>query len=311
MKKDALQNALRKLAEENDMLSKGPLGMALVLTRKATESDAPLIAENMLTPGGGQVSGVGKARVRAILKDYGIERVLAEEGGRTSRGSIDKMRRYVDFLNGLRKEGMTDFKSVEEWWVERVRDYFAGKPFVLRLDSSKSLRAAVRNLIDQAQERQEENPGTQFAGAVLHHLVGAKIEILLEEKRERRGSSVADESSGASGDFVIDDVVVHVTTAPSEALIRKCVRNLEKGLRPMIVTTTKGVLLADGLAGQAGIADRVDVFEAEQFIAGNLYEMGGFKKAGRRKTAGELVAKYNEIIDEAETDPSLKIQIGE
>ena len=90
-------------------------------------------------------------------------------------------------------------------------------------------------------------------------------------------------------DFLVGDVAIHVTVTPGEALIRKCERNLQKGLRPVIVTVYKGVPIAGGLADQRAIADRIDIFEAEQFLAGNLYELGKFGAQGRRATAEQIV----------------------
>ena len=56
------------------------------------------------------------------------------------------------------------------------------------------------------------------------------------------------------------------------------------------------------------MADRIDVFEVEQFIALNLYELGKFGAEGCRVAVTEFVTRYNEIIDDVETDPSLKIE---
>jgi len=93
-------------------------------------------------------------------------------------------------------------------------------------------------------------------------------------------------------------------------LIRKCRRNLDNGLKPIIITTHRGAVLAEGLADQADMAERLDVFEAEQFLAGNLHEIGKFAQAGRRTTAEQLVFQYNSIIDDCGTDPCLKIDIA-
>ena len=142
------------------------------------------------------------------------------------------------------------------------------------------------------------------------HLVGAKLNLLLDSPLQHHGANVADDVSGREGDFIVEDVAIHVTTSPSEALIRKCRRNLDNGMKPVIITTYRGALLAEGLAEQADMADRLDVFEAEQFIAGNLYEIGKFAQAGRRTTAEQLISEYNAIVDECETDPSLKIDVA-
>ncbi|MEO5343282.1 MAG: DUF4928 family protein [Gammaproteobacteria bacterium SHHR-1] len=59
---------------------------------------------------------------------------------------------------------------------------------------------------------------------------------------------------------------------------------------------------------KAGLGERIDVFEIEQFIALNLYELGKFGAEGRRIAVDDLVMRYNAIIDAVETDPSLKIE---
>ena len=104
--------------------------------------------------------------------------------------------------------------------------------------------------------------------------------------------------------------VQHVTTSPNESLIRKCQINLDRSLRPVIITTQKGLTTVEVLAEQVGIGDRIDVFEAEQFLAGNLYELGKFAQSGRRTTAERLIAEYNSVVEECETDPSLRIEVA-
>jgi hypothetical protein len=66
--------------------------------------------------------------------------------------------------------------------------------------------------------------------------------------------------------------------------------------------------VAEGLADNTDLADRIDVFEVEQFIALNLYELGKFGVEGRCVAVSEFVTRYNEIIDDIETDPSRKIE---
>ncbi len=92
--------------------------------------------------------------------------------------------------------------------------------------------------------------------------------------------------------------------------MRKCRRNLDDGKRPMLITTYKNVPGAESLANIHGIADRIDIFDIEQFVASNLYELGAFAPQGRKATASKLVTAYNAIVDSCETDPSLKIVLG-
>jgi len=306
----SINERLKEFSLKNGMKGKGPLCVALVVTRHGKKLGMPLDPETLLTDGGGQVMGLGKSAVQSILKEHGIDRVLAEEGGRTSRGSVGNMRKYVTFLNELHASGPIDFELLEAWWIERVREFFSGKPFVLRFDTSKSLRAVIRDLLLQAERRQEQAPGSTFVGTMLQYLVGAKLNLLLDSPRQHHGANVADDVSGREGDFIVEDVVIHVTTSPSEALIRKCRRNLDNGMKPVIITTYRGAVLAEGLAEQAEMSDRLDVFEAEQFIAGNLYEIGKFAQSGRRTTAEQRVSEYNAIDDHCETDPSLRIDVA-
>ncbi|WP_432775625.1 DUF4928 family protein [Brevibacillus gelatini] len=306
-----LRNRLAEFQSENKITSKGKLAAILYMTRQARIMGLPLNPSDLVTDSKGQVQGLGKAAVQAILAEYGILRTLAEEGGRTSRGSLGNMQKYIHFLNSLHDDNLDDMVMIEKWWIERVHDFFTAQPFILRYDTAKSLRAIVRDLLAQAYKRQKENPGTKYAGAVLQHLVGAKLSLVLPEGTiEHHGFSVSDAMSGRSGDFMIGEVVFHVTTAPSESLMEKCKRNLESGVRPIIVTTHNSMPGAESLAGIHELEGRIDILEAEQFIATNLYEISRFETSKRRVTVEKLIESYNEIVSKVETDPSFKVQIG-
>lgn len=307
----SLEKRLIKFRDTNSLKSKGQLAVMLHITRLAVENDLPLDSETLRTDKEGQVKGLGKGRVQNILKDHGITRVLAEEGGRTSRGSLGNASDYVSFLNALHEEKQADLAAIEKWWIARVQDYFSGKPFTLKFDPSKSLRSIVSDLLAQAKKRQEENPGTTYAGTVLQHLVGAKLDLILpEEKRvQHHGANVADGPTSRVGDFVLADVAIHVTTTPTEALICKCKANIETGLRPIIVTIAESRAGIESLAKGFGIEGRIDVIEAEQFIATNILEWSNFTNPNQRIELKRLIDAYNIIVEKHETDPSLIINI--
>ncbi len=214
-------------------------------------------------------------------------------------------------MNTLHKEKIDDLPAIEKWWIARVQDYFSSQPFTLKFDPSKSLRSIVSDLLAQAMKRQKDNPGTTYAGTVLQHLVGAKLDLILpEEKRvAHHGANVADCPTARAGDFVLDDVAIHVTTAPSESLIRKCKVNIETGLRPIIVTIAEGRAGIESIAKAFEIEGRIDVIEAEQFIATNILEWSQFTEKSQRDEILRLISRYNEIIQGIETDPSLMIQL--
>lgn len=300
---------LKKFFDENRMGTKGTLCLGLVVSREALDKGLPLEFDSLLTENKGQINLLGKSHVQKILGDHGITRVLAEEGGRTNRGNMGLAKRYVDFLNEQNYTAK-QLEDVEAWWIGRVLEFFAAKPLVLKFDASKSMRAVVRELIAAAEKRQSESRGSTVVGTILQHLVGAKLSLLLTDAPENHGAAVSDAVSDRGGDFVFEDIVIHVTTSPGEAVVRKCQRNLDDGKRPILITLYKKVPIAEGLADNFGISDRIDIFDIEQFIASNLYELGKFSPYGRKDTAAQLITAYNGIVDACETDPSLKITIG-
>ncbi|HOD50277.1 MAG TPA: DUF4928 family protein [Candidatus Hydrogenedentes bacterium] len=310
--KDAtLNQALYDFAAQNGVASKGPLSTVLILTRTVRKMTPPFQENDFLSPKKGQVKGLGGSAIKAILKDYGITQTLSSEGGRTSRGSIGLMAAYVKFLNNLYARSLLDLDKIEPWWIDRVRDFFASKPLKVKIDASTSHRQLVSELMAAALARQEQCPGTMIAGAVMQHLVGAKLSIALPSLTiEHHGSSVADESSGRNSDFCVGDTAIHVTTAPTEHLIQKCCQNLAANLRPLIITVKGGVEGTYLLAKNARVAHRIDVLDIEQFLTTNIYEWTRFQGQQRPISVRDLLKTYNEIVQEFESDPRLLIALG-
>jgi len=306
---DSQFEALRRFDTSHIGFSKGALSLVLILTRKARDETFPVDPKAFETAKGGQVAGLGGGAVKKILADHGIKRVLSSEGGRTSRGNMERMRLYVDLLNQLAGSKDLNLEDAESFWIERVVNYFDSMPFNFKLDPSKSLRACIRNLLDQAVERQRQATGTMYAGAMMQHLVGAKLKIVSSTAVVSHGHAVADGPTNRSADFALGDTAIHVTTAPAAALLDKCGKNLSVGLRPIIVTTEDGAGGARALARQLGIEDRIDVIEIEQFLAANVYERSGFEREARKEFVCTLIDGYNDIVADAETDPSLRIEL--
>lgn len=306
-----LEAKLTQFRNDKQIVNVGALGTALVLTRKAKKLGLPLDPNTLLTGGGGQVSGLSGRAINKILEEHGVSSAVGTESGRTSRGTPTLARAYAELLNELNKQSLAKLDEIEAWWVTRLIDYFNTEPFKLNYDQSKTLGAVLRNLLDQAIERQRKSPGKTYIGAVLQHLVGAKLELAMPKVQiSHNGFSVADSVSDRSGDFVIDDTIIHCTTAPTEALLKKCKANLQSGRRPIILTLAKMTGAAEGMAETLGIDGRVEIMDALQFLAANLYEMSLFKASQRKITMERLAKKYNEIISEYESDASLRINLG-
>lgn len=296
--------------KQRKYLNKGGLCVGLVVTKAAQDRGLPIEPESLRTDEGGQVAGLGKAAVQGILAAYGITKVLAEEGGRTSRGSLGLMESYVIVLNSMHeKHGPLDLQSAMDWWIGKVRLHFASEGPKFHYDSGKSVAANLADIIAQAAEIQKNSGGANFVGAMLQHLVGAKLDIVLGPNiAKHHGFSVADHSTERQADFEINGVAIHVTTHPSEALIRKAVKNIQEGLKPLIVTIGDGVEGAAYLLKATEWKDRIDVIDAAQFLTANIYERSLFQAGECKITLSTILARYNEIVLACETDPVLVIR---
>jgi hypothetical protein len=306
----SLDDALADFAREHEIRTKGALCVPLVVTDHARALGLPLDPAALRTEKDGQVLGLGKGRVQQILARHDVTRVLAEEGGRTSRGSLGKMNAYVGLLNRLYADDPDlDLEAVEVFWITRVKAFFAAKPFVMRTEAGGGLHLPFQQVFDLAEARQKETPGATILGTVLQHMVGARLSGFRTDLRHH-SASTKDEGQDRPGDFQLGDVAVHVSTAPGEALIRKCQLNLDGGQRPVIITLGRGIALARGLADNAGIGGRLDVWDAVQWLAAGVVEAGGDSPAGRGQALAALLARYNEVIGAVETDPSLRIELS-
>ncbi|MDR0648139.1 MAG: DUF4928 family protein [Synergistaceae bacterium] len=295
---------------EYKTVTKGPLALLIQLTRQASTKDFPLNPDDFLTENKGQVAGLGGANLKKILKEHGITQMLASEGGRTSRGNMGLMMKYIGFLNELHDNiGSVDFKALEANWAEQIREFFRNQPFVLTADTSRTVAASLNELFDQARARQKQNQGTQYLGAMLQHLVAAKLMVVMpQDSFEIHGAYVADSPTVRSGDFVIGKTIIHCTTAPGEPLIQKCAANIRAGCQPIIITIFERVRTAFDLAADAGISGRVDVWDVQQFLSTNVNEHSLFDGTARNAKLADIIEKYNAIIEEVETDPSLRIE---
>lgn len=228
----------------------------------------------------------------------------------TMLGGFDRVMAVADGI--LRDHGIERslFSERERQCIRRGRN-FVKREVDFHFDTGKSLRANIKDLLQQAQELQADGGGTAYVGAMLQHLVGAKLDVVLGKgKIQHHGFSVADHSTDRKADYQIESVAIHVTTNPSEALVRKCASNLQAGLKPVIVTLGDGVIGAGFLLKNSNLDQRVDVLAVGQFLTANIYERSLFKTADCKVTLSKLLERYNEIVACCETDPSLRIKLG-
>jgi hypothetical protein len=267
---------------------------ALVITRYIKTEGLPLSPEKLRKGPGGQVLGLDQTSGRAILKRLGLAAA----------------RDYVALLNDLALDGPVDLGAAQDFWIERVRQVFADKPLQIDFGQSLGLRTVVASVMNEAERRQKSIPGAHYASAVLQHLLGALVDCTLGCGRvEHNRCSITDASNVRVGHFLVGDAILHTATFVHESLIGICRENLIGGRRPVIVTIRRYLEAAEWIVAEAGLGDRVDVFDIEQFVALGLYHSGSFSADGRRLALKNFVTRYNEIVAEFEPDSSMKIKL--
>lgn len=179
----------------------------------------------------------------------------------------------------------------------------------LRMSSSPAIREAVRSLVAQAPQRAGA-AGKSLVGALLYHLAGATLDCVLGTGAiEHSAFGTADPSGTRIGDYLIDDVAIHVTSSPSEALIKRCGQDLSNGIRPIVITLARHLPAAEVLADYFGVHERVEFFEIEQFVALSAHGLSRFGSSRRSLAIESIIARYNEIVAQVEPDPSLRIEL--
>jgi hypothetical protein len=103
-------------------------------------------------------------------------------------------------------------------------------------------------------------------------------------------------------------MVIHCTTAPGEPLIQKCRADINAGCLPVIITIFDRVRTAFDLSADADLSERIEVWDIQQFLSTNVNERSLFDGSESNATLASIVDKYNTIVDEKETGPSLRIE---
>ena len=233
---------------------------------------------------------------------------VEEETAITMLGGFDRVIAVADSV--LRERGIERslFSKQERQRIRRGRD-FVKREVEFHFDTDKSVAANLADIFEQAVEIQKNSGGANFVGAMLQHLVGAKLDLVLGSGvAAHHGFSVADHSTERQADFEVNGVAIHVTTHPTEALVRKAAKNLQSGLKPIIVTLSDGVEGAAYLLKNTEWKHRIDVIDATQFLTANVYERSLFKAGECKATLISILTRYNEIVAECETDPVLHIR---
>lgn len=180
----------------------------------------------------------------------------------------------------------------------------------IRVDLSSPVSYLISDVLAQARQRQRETPGSTAEGAVLKHLIGAKLAVRLgNDFIAHQPYSTLDVPTSWGSDFDIprNAISIHVTTSPTVRLMAKCKANIEAGRRPIIIVPDHRILATVALAENAGQKNRVEVLGAERFISGNVTLLSIASARSIAEQVREVLDAYNRIVILYEGDPSLQI----
>lgn len=257
-------------------------------------------------------------RVSSVLKNHGHEDLAPPGGrgelGRTSTGTKRAGLRLIQLIWSALLQAPEDRREEQgdalvAYLYEQVFSLLwqyhelggIEEPF----NASESITAYISKLLDAHQS----NPG-----AVLQHLVGAKLEIRFAGQPvviDHHSSATADVQTGRLGDFVLGSTVFHVTKRATDDHYRKAKQNADNG-RKVYLLVPDIVLQAVKQYAEAfasGFCRKVDIFSIEQFVAQNLDELAVFDRTEALRQLRLLLEKYNDLVETYENDRSLKIII--
>lgn len=285
------------------------MNAGLIVSRMMADG-MPITDARLYSDGKSQVRGLSGTTISKILEQHGETRIFTREGGRTSRGTIYLAAAFRDVLNNTQIHGSEPLDAtfvasqLEEFFTQCVRlDYFDKQRITVDLDYTKPVSTVVSDILKAAAERSDKP-----TGAVLQHLIGAKLQLRfphVEIGNDR--ANAADLQTDREGDFQVGTTAFHVTTAPMEKLISRCVENKRAGYRPVILTLESKVIAARQMADNVGMSDMISVQAAETFVGNNIEEIAIYDGDKIREGLARLIRTYNTRINTIEIDKSLMI----
>jgi len=270
----------------------------------------PITDERLYSEGKSQVRGLSGSTISKILEQHGETRIFTREGGRTSRGTIYLAAAFRDVLNSTHVsvnepvDAALVSNQLEAFFTQCVRlDYFDKQRITVDLDYNKPVSSVVSDILKAAAERSDKP-----TGAVLQHLIGAKLQLRFPDvKIGSDRANAADLHTDREGDFQVGTTAFHVTTAPMEKLISRCVENKRAGYRPVILTLESKIIAARQMADNVGMSEQISVQAAETFIGNNIEEIAIYDGDKIREGLARLIRTYNARINAIEIDKSLMI----
>lgn len=257
-------------------------------------------------------------RVSSALINHGYAHLAPSgsrgEQGRTSTGTKRAGLEFIQMIRSALEQAPEDMRYEQG---EALAAYLYGQIFSLLqqyqdmggIDTPFKASESIAAYISQLLDAHQGNPG-----AVLQHLVGAKLELRFAGRPvaiEHHSSATADAQTGRLGDFEIGSTVFHVTKRANDDHYRKAMQNADNGRKVYLLAPDSVLQAVKAYAEQfeTGFSKKVDIFSIEQFVAQNLDELAVFDRSEALRQLHRLLEKYNELIESYEHDRSLKVII--
>jgi hypothetical protein len=269
-------------------------------------SKCPVEPEEMFSETGGEVRGA-RTGLRPTLGRYGIPQKFLKEA--TTRQASHDAHRLLEHLGYGRELAKLDPRAREKALIEgiavlqaRAFDWLQRQNLKVSCNAAHSPSTWLRSILHEAEGKS--------GGRVEQHLVGAKLQkrhpgVIIPSHPGHAG----DAQTGRRGDFDIDYVSYHVTATPGPDVIKKCKANTQSNRRPVLVVPRDKAEKARTLAEVEGIENELTILALEDFIAHNVIEISVERQTDFLSTLKDIIEEYNERIQEAETDASLKIEV--
>jgi hypothetical protein len=268
---------------------------------------SPVIPEEVISPGG-EIIG-SRSRLSQILQSYGVSqpgKYLKEVT--TRQAHPDGKRLFEAFEYGAVFSGLTEeerkdilLQSINTLLAE-IDQWFSRQNLKISFERHHSPLEWVRKILEEAKSKS--------GGVVEQHLIGAKLQKRHTElELPNFPGHAADVQTGRSGDFMIGQIVYHVTAAPTPNVIQKCRENIQAGLHPILLVPGDLASKAKDFAEFASLKEALTVIAIEDFVALNIIEIAIDQQVRFIEVLKEIIDIYNERLEEVETDMSLKIDV--
>ncbi|MFQ5434571.1 MAG: DUF4928 family protein [Anaerolineae bacterium] len=265
----------------------------------------PVSRDEVVSPGG-EIKGA-RSSLGNILEKHGIPRRYLKEVT-TRQGHQDGQRLSADFNWGRKFTGLPEAQRHEliQNLINRLaieaHTWLKRQNLKLHIDRRQSPTAWIKLIVENAKSRS--------GGVVEQHLVGAKLARRFQQSAiPNHPAHAADRQTARAGDFVVSNIVYHVTATPGRNVIEKCADNIKAGYLPILLVPESQVNKAVALAEDEGVDSEMSVISIEAFVTVNIVELATEANTDLFTVLQEIVQIYNQRLAEVETDLSLQIEI--